>query len=100
MEHDRAMGIGEVIIVVIGGAIIGFLGKAVAPGDRDKIPLWLTLVCGIGGIFLGNWLYVDVFNFNADTPRIDWWRHAWQIGAAAVLVVVAAALTGRTKTKV
>ena len=93
------MGIGEIIIVVIGGAIIGMLGKAFAPGDRERIPLWLTILCGIGGIFLGNWLYVDVFNFDADTPRFDWWRHLWQVVAAAVIVVVVAGVTGRNKSK-
>jgi len=93
------MGIGEIIVVVIGGAIIGMLGKAFAPGDRQRIPLWLTVLCGIGGIFLGNWLYVDVFGFDADTPRIDWWRHLWQVVAAALIVVVAAGVTGRNKSK-
>lgn len=93
------MGIGEIISVVIGGLVIGILGKAFAPGDRDKIPLWLTLVCGVGGIFLGNWLYVDVLDFSKNTDGLDWWRHAWQVAVAAVLVVGAATLTGRTKRK-
>jgi hypothetical protein len=31
-----------------------------------------------------------------DTSRgLDIWRHVWQVGAAAVLVVVAATFTGR-----
>ena len=50
-----------ILWALIGGVIIGLLGKWIAPGHRD-IPLWATILCGIGGIFLGNWLYVDVFN--------------------------------------
>jgi len=88
--------VGVILWALIGGAIIGMLGKWVAPGDRD-IPLWATILCGIGGVFLGNWLYVDVFDFQANTPRIDWWRHVWQIGVAAILVVGAASLMGRRK---
>ena len=31
----------DVIGVIIAGIIIGLLGKFVAPGDRNNIPLWL-----------------------------------------------------------
>jgi len=40
------------IRVIIAGIIIGLLGKFVAPGDRDNIPLWLTVLCGIGGVLI------------------------------------------------
>jgi hypothetical protein len=40
----------DVIGVIIAGIIIGLLGKFFAPGHRDNIPLWLTIVCGIGGV--------------------------------------------------
>jgi uncharacterized membrane protein YeaQ/YmgE (transglycosylase-associated protein family) len=91
--------IGTILWALIGGAIIGLLGKWVAPGDRD-IPLWATILCGIGGIggiLLGNWLYVDVFNFRASTRGLDWWRHIWQVAVAAILVVGAASVLGRRK---
>ena len=92
------MSIGTILVALIGGAIIGLLGKWVAPGDRD-IPLWATVLCGVGGVLLGNWLYVDVLDFRAQTTGVDWWRHAWQIAVAAVLVIGAASVLGR-KTKV
>ena len=60
--------VGTILWALIGGAIIGLLGKWVAPGDRD-VPLWATVLCGVGGVFLGNWLYVDVFNFRESTAR-------------------------------
>ena len=79
---------------------LGLLGKVVAPGDRAKIPLWLTILCGVGGILVGNWLYVDVFNGSANTNGFDWLRHLTQVVVAAVLVVAAAGATGRSKVKV
>jgi len=89
--------IGGLIILLIGGLIIGLLGKFLAPGSRDNIPLWLTLLCGVVGILLGNWLYVDVFNGQCATSGIDWWRHIVQIVTAAVLVIIAATVTGRRR---
>jgi len=91
---------GLILWTIIGGIIIGLLGKLVAPGDRDKIPFWLTVVCGIVGIFLGNWLYVDVFGGKCATSGVDWLRHIVQIITAAVLVVIAAGLTGRGRRRV
>jgi uncharacterized membrane protein YeaQ/YmgE (transglycosylase-associated protein family) len=88
--------VSTILVALIGGTIIGFLGKTFAPGERD-IPLWLTILCGIGGVFLGNWLYVDVFDFRENTARIDWWRHAWQVAVAAVLVVLVTSGIGRKK---
>ena len=40
----------EIIGLIIAGLIIGLLGKFVAPGDKDNVPLWLTVLCGIGGV--------------------------------------------------
>ena len=87
---------GVILWALIGGAIIGILGKWVALGDRD-IPLWATILCGVGGVFLGNWLYIDVFNFRESTRGLDWWRHIWQIAVAAILVIGAASVLGQRK---
>lgn len=86
--------VATILVALIGGTIIGFLGKSFAPGHRD-VALWLTILCGIGGVFLGNWLYVDVLGFRENTARIDWWRHAWQVAVAAVLVVLVTSGTAR-----
>ncbi len=87
---------GTILTVLIGGIIIGLLGKLVAPGDRDSIPFWLTIICGIGGMLIGTWVYGAIWD-NVDTKGIDWWRHIWQVAVAAVLVMVAAGITGRSK---
>ena len=83
----------EIIGVLIAGLIIGLLGKFVAPGDRDNIPLWLTLLCGIGGVLIG--YYVAAALGVEATSGIDWVRWIISIVVAAILVIIAATVTGR-----
>ena len=83
----------EIIGVIVAGIIIGLLGKFVAPGNRDNIPLWLTVVCGIAGVLIGYYLAAAL---GVDATRgIDWIRWIISIIVAAVLVVIAATVTGR-----
>ena len=98
-----------IIVTIVVGAVIGLLGKFVAPGDKDNIPLWLTIICGIGGAFIGSYLYYALFGVAGNYPKgdmydtsrgIDWWRHLWQIAVAAVLVVIASTVTGRNRSRV
>jgi uncharacterized membrane protein YeaQ/YmgE (transglycosylase-associated protein family) len=87
----------EIIGIIIAGLIIGLLGKLVAPGDKDNIPLWLTLVCGIGGVLIGMVVYKA---FGGDgSSGVDWVRWIVAIVCAAVLVVIASTVTGRNKLK-
>jgi uncharacterized membrane protein YeaQ/YmgE (transglycosylase-associated protein family) len=83
----------EIIGVLIAGVIIGLLGKLVAPGDRDNIPLWLTVLCGIGGVLIG--YYVAAGLGVEATSGIDWIRWIISVIVAAVLVMIAATVTGR-----
>jgi uncharacterized membrane protein YeaQ/YmgE (transglycosylase-associated protein family) len=71
------------IWAIIAGAIVGLLAKLVLPG-KQSIPLWLTIVLGIVGAIAGNML-AGVIGVR-DTRGVDWIRHAFQIGAAAVLI--------------
>ena len=87
----------EIIGVLVAGVIIGLLGKFVAPGDKDNIPLWLTIICGIGGVIIG-WFVYTAFGGD-DSPGIDWVRWIVAIICAAVLVVVASTVTGRNTSK-
>ena len=83
----------EIIGLIIAGLIIGLLGKFVAPGARDNTPLWLTLLCGIGGVLIG--YYVSGALGVAATPGIDWMRWIISIILAAVLLIgVAEGLSG------
>lgn len=87
----------EIIGVIIAGIVIGVLGKFVAPGDKDNIPIWLTILCGIGGVILG-WFLYTAFGGNG-SPGIDWVRWLIAIAVAAVLVVIASTLTGRNTSR-
>ena len=91
------MDISEILFYLIVGAIVGLLGKFFAPGNKDNIPLWLTLLCGIGGVLLGLVVYT-AFGGNG-SPGIDWTRWIVSVVMAAVLVVVASTVTGRNRSK-
>jgi uncharacterized membrane protein YeaQ/YmgE (transglycosylase-associated protein family) len=78
------------VFVIVMGIIIGALGKFVAPGDRDNVPIWVTILAGIVGVLLGyGWL--------GGTRGIDWLAFFVSIILAAILVMAAATLMGRTK---
>jgi uncharacterized membrane protein YeaQ/YmgE (transglycosylase-associated protein family) len=78
--------------VIVMGIIIGLLGKFFAPGNRDNIPIWLTILCGIVGVVIGyGWL--------GGTRGIDWLAFFVSIIFAAILVMIAATLTGRRSSK-
>ena len=83
----------EIIGVIVAGIIIGLLGKFVAPSNRDNIPLWLTILCGIGGVIIGWYVYI-LFGGNG-SAGIDWVRWLIAIVVAAVLVIIASTLTAR-----
>jgi len=87
----------EIIGVIVAGIIIGLLGKFVAPGDKDNIPLWLTVLCGIGGVIIG-WYISSAFGGNG-SPGVDWVRWIVAIVVAAVLVVIASTVTGRNRSR-
>jgi uncharacterized membrane protein YeaQ/YmgE (transglycosylase-associated protein family) len=80
------------VFVIVMGIVIGLLGKFLAPGNRDNIPLWLTIVCGIVGVLIGyGWL--------GGTEGIDWTAFIVSLIFAVILVMIAAAVTGRTRSK-
>jgi uncharacterized membrane protein YeaQ/YmgE (transglycosylase-associated protein family) len=97
-SHQQGCGIRkaelvDILWLIIGGVVIGLLGKFVAPGDKDNIPLWLTVLCGIGGIILGYYIYAA---FGGDgSGGVDWVRWIVAIIVSAVLVVIASTVTGR-----
>jgi uncharacterized membrane protein YeaQ/YmgE (transglycosylase-associated protein family) len=45
----------EIIWVVIAGLVIGSIAKLLIPG-RQTIPLWATILVGIAGALIGNFL--------------------------------------------
>jgi uncharacterized membrane protein YeaQ/YmgE (transglycosylase-associated protein family) len=75
------------IWAIVAGLIVGLLAKAVLPG-RQAIPLWLTILLGIGGAVVGNALASGLGV--RDTAGVDWIRHVLQVAVAAVLIAVVA----------
>jgi uncharacterized membrane protein YeaQ/YmgE (transglycosylase-associated protein family) len=77
--------IGAIFWGIIGGAVIGVLGRLVLPG-RQNVSMLATVVAGIlaatlGGI-IATWLGVG------ETRGIDWIKHIFQIALAALFVYV------------
>ena len=79
---------------IIAGLIIGLLAKLVVPG-RQPIPLWLTVLLGIVGALVGNAL-ATAFGVR-DTGGIDWIRHIFQVGVAAVLIAAISPMWARRR---
>jgi uncharacterized membrane protein YeaQ/YmgE (transglycosylase-associated protein family) len=86
------MTITGIITAIIIGAIIGFLGRLVAPG-KQNIPIWLTILVGIVAAFIGTWI-AGLFGV-ATTGGIDWIELIMQVVVAAIGVSVVAGIYGR-----
>ncbi|MEU7282882.1 GlsB/YeaQ/YmgE family stress response membrane protein [Streptomyces sp. NPDC045431] len=80
---------------IIAGLIIGLVAKLVLPG-RQPIPLWLTVLLGIVGAVVGNAL-ASAFGVR-ETGGIDWIRHIFQVGIAALLIGVVSPMWARRRT--
>jgi uncharacterized membrane protein YeaQ/YmgE (transglycosylase-associated protein family) len=78
-----------IITAIIIGAIIGFVGRLVAPG-KQNIPIWMTILVGIVAAFIGTWI-AGLFGV-ADTGGIDWIELILQIVVAAIGVTVVAGI--------
>jgi uncharacterized membrane protein YeaQ/YmgE (transglycosylase-associated protein family) len=81
-----------IITAIIIGAIIGFLGRLVAPG-KQNIPIWLTILVGIVAAIIGTFI-AGLFGV-ADTGGIDWIELVLQVVVAAIGVTVVAGIYGR-----
>ena len=86
--------IGTILWAIIGGAIIGILGRLLLPGKQNISMLW-TIVAGIAAALVGGliatWLGVG------DTAGIDWWRHIIQIALAVLFVWLVARMGSRPR---
>jgi uncharacterized membrane protein YeaQ/YmgE (transglycosylase-associated protein family) len=90
-----AMDVSTILFYLVVGTIVGLLGKFFAPGDKDNIPLWLTIVCGIGGMVIGDVIY-RAFGGNG-SRGLDWTQGIVTVLTAMVLVMIASGLTGRRR---
>lgn len=86
------MGFWDVVWIIIGGGIIGVLARLVMPG-RQSIPWWLTILVGIVGMLVGDWL-ARLLGVET-TGGIDWIRHILQVVVAVGAIAVVGAIAGR-----
>jgi uncharacterized membrane protein YeaQ/YmgE (transglycosylase-associated protein family) len=86
---------GNILWIIIGGAIIGVVARLVMPG-RQNIPWWLTIIVGIVGMFIGDWL-AGLLGVK-ETGGFDWIRHGLQVVVAVLGIVAVAAIGGRRST--
>ncbi|SDC86612.1 GlsB/YeaQ/YmgE family stress response membrane protein [Actinokineospora iranica] len=88
------MGIGGIFSAIIVGAILGVVGRAIAPGQQ-KIPWWLTILTGIIAAFIGT-LLAKPFGWDK-TPGIDFLEIVLQVIVAVIAVTLVAGLYAKTK---
>jgi uncharacterized membrane protein YeaQ/YmgE (transglycosylase-associated protein family) len=82
-----------IFTAIIFGAIIGVLGRLFVPG-KQNMPIWLTVLVGIGAAFAGTGL---ARLLDLRTSGFNFWELIFQIGIAALGVFIVAALWPRTK---
>ena len=83
-----------IITAIIIGAIIGVLGRLLLPG-RQNIPIWLTVLVGIGAALLGTVL-ADAMGVK-DTAGFDWIEIFIQVVLAAIGVAIVSGVSGRRR---
>ena len=81
-----------IISALIVGLIIGALGRLVVPG-RQNIPIWLTMLIGVGAALLGTVIARSAGL--ADTAGFDWIEFFIQVVLAAVGVALVVGVSGR-----
>jgi len=87
----------QILWSLIAGLVIGAIARLILPG-RQSIPVWLTMLLGVAGAFLGNgvasWIGVR------HTGGVDWIRHILQIGIAmALIAALAPVYAGRSSSR-
>ncbi|GAB2997267.1 GlsB/YeaQ/YmgE family stress response membrane protein [Mycobacterium bourgelatii] len=86
------MTIHGVLSAILIGLVVGALGRLVVPG-KQRIPIWLTIVVGIGAALLGT-LLADKLGIPTATPGVDWMELLVQVVLAAIGVAIVAGVYG------
>jgi uncharacterized membrane protein YeaQ/YmgE (transglycosylase-associated protein family) len=89
------MAIHGIISAILVGLVIGALGRLLVPG-KQRIPIWLTILVGIGAAFAGTAL-AHAMHIPTETKGVDWLELLVQVVVAAVGVAVVAAAFGRRR---
>ncbi len=84
------IGLGDIVVYVIAGAIIGALGRLLVPG-KQSMSIVVTIVVGVVAAVIGGYLWNAVF---PDNEGVAW---IGSIIVAVVLVFLYATLFGRER---
>jgi uncharacterized membrane protein YeaQ/YmgE (transglycosylase-associated protein family) len=84
-----------IISAIVIGLIVGALGRLVVPG-RQAIPIWLTILVGIGAALLGTFI-ARALGWPTDTAGVDWIELLVQVVVAAIGVAIVAGAYGRRR---
>jgi uncharacterized membrane protein YeaQ/YmgE (transglycosylase-associated protein family) len=74
------MSLGDVVFIVLVGLVIGALGRLAVPGP-DPMPIWLTIVLGVVGAFVGGAIAIAL-GFGGPGGVI-----VFSVGVATVIVI-------------
>lgn len=85
---------GEIIGIIIAGAIIGALARLFMRGDQPIGILW-TIILGALGAWVGTWI-AGLLGV-ADTSGIDWIKWIISIVLAMVFIGAYLAVRGRSR---
>jgi uncharacterized membrane protein YeaQ/YmgE (transglycosylase-associated protein family) len=88
---------GNILWIIIGGAIIGVLARLLLPG-RQNVPWWAVIGVGIVGMFVGDFL-AGLLGVK-ETSGFDWIRHGLQLVVGVAGIAGLVAIMGRTKSSV
>jgi uncharacterized membrane protein YeaQ/YmgE (transglycosylase-associated protein family) len=61
--------LGAIIQILISGFVIGALARFAVPGP-DPMPIWLTIVIGIAGSFIGGGIAGAIFGAEQDSGSV------------------------------
>jgi uncharacterized membrane protein YeaQ/YmgE (transglycosylase-associated protein family) len=89
------MTITGIISAILIGLVLGVLGRLVVPG-KQHIPIWLTILVGIGAALLGTAL-ARAMGIATATQGIDWLELLVQVVVAAIGVAIVGAIFGRRR---
>jgi uncharacterized membrane protein YeaQ/YmgE (transglycosylase-associated protein family) len=92
LEEEAEVTAGGILSAIIIGLIIGALGRLVVPG-RQNIPIWLTMLIGVGAALLGT--VIARAAGVVDTRGLDWVEIFIQVALAAIGVALTAGMYGR-----
>ncbi|MGZ6777833.1 MAG: GlsB/YeaQ/YmgE family stress response membrane protein [Mycobacterium sp.] len=88
------MTIHSVLGAILIGLVIGALARFVLPG-KQPIPIWLTILVGIGSAFVGTAL-ARAMGIPIDTPGVDWGELLVQVIVAVLGVALVTSAFGRS----